>query len=106
MHLLFERRPKMADILAGIHRDALIEEISAAIHQWPEFEQRVFLQAHYQNQSLEAISRSCKLDVEEVGEILKRCDHRLYAFLRSARNPIREGDEPLLPIARSEGTVQ
>jgi DNA-directed RNA polymerase specialized sigma24 family protein len=73
----------MAGVLSVIKREALLEEISAAIHQWPELEQRVFSQAHYQGQSLEAISRSLQLDVEQVSGILEQCNHRLYIFLRS-----------------------
>jgi hypothetical protein len=71
-------------VIAGMKRETLFEEISAAIHQWPELEQRIFSQAHYQGQSLEAISRSFQLDVEQVIAILKQCDHWLYAFLRNS----------------------
>ena len=66
-------------------REDLIQEIFNAIRQWPELERRVFAQAHYHGQSLEAISRSHRLDVEEVGMILKRCDCRLHASLREFR---------------------
>jgi DNA-directed RNA polymerase specialized sigma24 family protein len=83
---------KMEHALAGIKRETLFEEISAAIHQWPEFEQRVFSQAHYQGQSLEAISHSFQLDIEQVNAILKKCDQRLYAFLKSLPNPPGRAD--------------
>jgi DNA-directed RNA polymerase specialized sigma24 family protein len=91
----------MADIPAGFKRDTLLEKISAAIHQWPELEQRIFLQAHYQGQSMEAISHSLQLDIEQVNAILKQCDHRLYAFLRNFRKTDGEVDPSWLKIAPS-----
>jgi hypothetical protein len=84
----------MSDVIAGINCETLLEEISAAFHQWPELERRVFSQAHYRGQSPEAISRSLQLDVEEVSAILKQCDRRLYAFLRSFRK--RSSEKPSL----------
>jgi DNA-directed RNA polymerase specialized sigma24 family protein len=80
----------MTDVIAGIKREALLKEISAAIRQWSELERRIFSQAHYQGQSIEAISCSLQLDVEQVNTILKQCDRRLYAFLRSFRKNSRE----------------
>jgi DNA-directed RNA polymerase specialized sigma24 family protein len=74
----------------AIKRENLLEEISAAIRQWPEFEQRVFSQAHYHGQSLEAISRSFQLDIDQVSAILKKCDQRLYAFLKSFPKTAKE----------------
>ena len=75
----------MLAVTAKIKREDLFQEIFTVFRQWPELEQRVFSQAHYHGQSLEAISRSLQLDVEEVGKILKRCDCRLYASLRNFR---------------------
>ncbi len=72
----------MRAVNAKMKREDLIQEISAVLSQWPELEQRIFAQAHYQGQSLEAISCSFRLDVEEVSIILKHCDRQLYASLR------------------------
>jgi hypothetical protein len=77
------RRRKMSDFIEGIKRENLVEEISAALHQWPELEQRIFSQAHYYGQSPETISHSLQLDLQQVSAILKECDRRLYAFLRN-----------------------
>ena len=75
----------MLSVIAKIKREDLIQEIFNAIRQWPELERRVFAQAHYHGQSLEAISRSHRLDVGEVSMILKRCERRLHTFLREFR---------------------
>jgi len=75
----------MPALTAGIKREALFQEISNVLRRWPELEQKVFSQAHYDGQSLEVISRSLQLDVEEVTAILKECERRLYASLRSFR---------------------
>jgi len=75
-------------MLAGIEntkRESITREIINALGQWPEIERNVFSQAHYQGQSVEAISRSLQLDVIEVHQILKRCDRRLHASLRDLR---------------------
>lgn len=66
-------------------RENLFQEISGAIRQWPELDRKIFIQAHYQGKSLEIISRSFQLDVAEVSEILRQCDRRLQASLRSFR---------------------
>jgi DNA-directed RNA polymerase specialized sigma24 family protein len=71
----------LADI-AKTRRESLIREIFSVLGQWPEIERSVFSQAHYEGQSMEAISRSLQLDVEEVHQILERCDQRLHASLR------------------------
>lgn len=69
----------------GRERETLLQEINNAFFQWPELERGIFSQAHYHGKSLEAISRSLQLDVEEVSTILKRCQRRLYASLRNFR---------------------
>ena len=76
----------MPALTAGIKREALFQEISNVLRRWPELEQKVFSQAHYDGQSLEVISRSLQLDVEEVTAILKECERRLYASLRNFRD--------------------
>lgn len=75
----------MPALTAGIKREALFQAISTVLRRWPELERKVFSQAHYHGQSLEVISRSLQLDVEEVSTILKECERRLYASLRSFR---------------------
>jgi DNA-directed RNA polymerase specialized sigma24 family protein len=75
----------MLSVNEKIKREDLIQEIFNALRQWPALERRIFAQAHYHGQSLEAISRSHRLDVEEVSMILKRCDRRLHTFLREFR---------------------
>jgi hypothetical protein len=76
---------KMPAVTAKIKRENLYQEIFAVFRQWSELEQRIFSQAHYHGQSLEAISRSLQLDAKEVGTILKQCDRRLYASLKNFR---------------------
>jgi DNA-directed RNA polymerase specialized sigma24 family protein len=80
----------MRAVIAGTKRETLLQEINNALLQWPELERRIFSQAHYHGQSPEAISRSLQLDVEEVSSILRRCESRLYASLRSFRKSIGE----------------
>jgi hypothetical protein len=87
----------MRAVFAGKEREALLQEIHNAFLQWPELERRIFSQAHYCGQSPEAISRSLQLDVEEVGTILKQCERRLYASLRSFRKSSREEASPIGP---------
>jgi hypothetical protein len=64
------------------HEDLLLS-ILDILRQWPERERSVFSLAHYKGQSPEAISRSFKLEVEEVDAILKQCELRLHNALRS-----------------------
>jgi DNA-directed RNA polymerase specialized sigma24 family protein len=75
-------RVKMSAGIDTTKREILIQEIMGALGQWPEKERNVFSQAHYQGQSVEAISRSLQLDMEEVRKILKLCERRLHASLR------------------------
>jgi DNA-directed RNA polymerase specialized sigma24 family protein len=75
----------MLSVNAKIKREDLIQEIFSALRQWPALERMVFAQAHYHGQSLEAISRYHRLDVEEVSMMLKRCDRRLHTSLREFR---------------------
>jgi len=76
---------KMPPVVAEIKRENLFQEIFNVFRRWPELELRIFSHAHYHGQSLEAISRSLQLDIEEVNTILKQCDRRLYASLRNFR---------------------
>ena len=75
----------MPAVISKMKREDLFQEISDVIRQWPELERRIFSQAHYQGQSPEAISKSLKLNVEEVDSILRHCDLRLYSSLRDFR---------------------
>ena len=65
----------------AIEREHLVQEILDTLRQWPELDRRIFSQAHYEGQSLEAISRSLQLDVKAVSAILQQCDCRLRASL-------------------------
>jgi len=81
--------------IAGTEHQTLLREINNVFLQWPELERRIFSQAHYYGQSPEAISRSLQLDVEEVSNILNRCERQLYASLRSfLKNSREEGSLP------------
>jgi len=100
-------RSKMSAVTAKIKREDLFQEISNVLRQWPELERRVFSQAHYHGQSLEAISHSLELDVEEVSAILKRCDRQLHASLRDFREsncekPSSIPAETACPAARGQ----
>jgi DNA-directed RNA polymerase specialized sigma24 family protein len=80
-------------MLAGIEitkRESLTQEILCALGQWPEIERNVFSRSHYQGQTVEAISRSLQMDVEEIHRILQHCDRRLHASLR---NLLQTGSE-------------
>ena len=78
-----------------IRRENLFLEILAILRQWSDFEQRVFSQAHYKGQSLEAISNSLGLDAEEVSTILKRCDRQLHTALRNSCESSCEKPSPI-----------
>jgi hypothetical protein len=84
----------MPAVISKIDRENLFQEICNTLRQWPELERRIFSQAHYHGQSLEAISRSLQLDVEEVSTILKECDCRLNASIRNFRK--NSCEKPLL----------
>jgi DNA-directed RNA polymerase specialized sigma24 family protein len=76
----------MPAILMKTKRENLLQEIFGVLRQWPQLDRRVFSQAHYHGQSAEAISRALQLEVEEVQQILKQCDRRLYDSLKNFRN--------------------
>jgi len=75
----------MQSVIARIERENLAKEISNALYLWPEIDRQIFSLAHYDGQSLETISRSARLSVDEISEILKRCDQRLHESLKSFR---------------------
>jgi DNA-directed RNA polymerase specialized sigma24 family protein len=90
-------RVEMPGGIEKTKREALIREIVSALGQWPERERNVFSQAHYEGQSIEAISRSHRLGVEEVRQILRLCERRLHASLRNLPD-----DEAIsLPLANT-----
>jgi hypothetical protein len=66
-------------------RENLFQSILVTLNRWPELERRIFSQAHYNGQPVKSIARSLQLDVEEVSTILRQCDRRLYASLKSFR---------------------
>jgi len=73
----------MLAVIEKRKREDLFREIFHAVRQWPELERKVFTLAHYHGQSLEDISRSLKLDFEEVDAILKQCERGLHRSLRN-----------------------
>jgi len=75
-------------------REDLLHDIFYVLHKLPELNRRIFIMAHYHGQTLEAISRSLKLDTEEIDKILQLCDRQLYAALRDYR--ISRYGKPLL----------
>jgi DNA-directed RNA polymerase specialized sigma24 family protein len=76
----------MQSVVARMERESLIKEISNTLHQLPELDRQIFSQVHYHGQSLETISRSVQLSVEEVNEILRRCDRQLHESLKAFRD--------------------
>jgi len=92
-------RLKMSGGIEKKRRENLIKEIINALDQWPERERSIFSQAHYQGHSVEVVSRSLQLDVEEVQQILKLCERKLHDSLR---NLSRSNSEPLsLPAVKT-----
>ena len=75
----------MPGIISKIDREKLFHEICNTILQWPELERRVFSQAHYHKQPVEAIACSLQLDVKEAGTILKDCNRRLNEAIKNFR---------------------
>ena len=63
-------------------REALLQGILDTLREWPNLDQQIFAQAHYHGQSIETISSSLNLDMEEVRLILQHRDRELYAALR------------------------
>lgn len=84
-------RWEMCAVIPAIEREHLFQEILNILRQWPELDRKVFSQAHYEGQSLEAISRSLQLDVKEVSAILIQCDCQLHASLLSFRKSDNAG---------------
>jgi hypothetical protein len=78
-------RMNMLDVAVKAKRESLFQEISRTVSRWPEREREVFAQAHYQGQSLEAISRSLQINPEEISAILRLCEQRLHNSLRDFR---------------------
>jgi DNA-directed RNA polymerase specialized sigma24 family protein len=75
-------------------REDLFQRILDTLQEWPNLDQQIFTQAHYQGQSIETISRSINLDVREVRLILQFRDRELYTALRKFREGSR--GKPLL----------
>ncbi len=79
-------RSEVPAAAAKLEHDNLFQEIYKVYRQWTELERTIFSQAHYQGQSVETISCTLQLDLEEVNAILKQCDRQLHASLKSFRN--------------------
>ena len=66
-------------------RQQLSQTILDVLRSWPEHHQRIFIEAHYQGHSTEAISVSLGLRVDEVRLILGGCERKLCAALKAFR---------------------
>ena len=64
-----------------LNRKQLFMKIVSTLRQWPDLEQKIFIQAHYDGKSPITISGHLKLDVDEVNGILKRCNLKLLNSL-------------------------
>jgi hypothetical protein len=97
----------MKAVFSKAKREDLFREIVGIFRQWPELDRTVFFQAHYHGKSVETISRSLNMDVEEVSIILKQCDRQLNASLRNFRQDTRDKPLPIpAKTARSEARGQ
>ena len=72
----------MPVVCEKMKREDLFRGILGALREWPNLDRQIFTQAHYHGQSIETISRSLNLDVEEVRLILRHRDRELYTALR------------------------
>ena len=66
-------------------REDLFQEITDTLYQLPEREREIFFRAHYSGQSIESISCVCEIDLDEVKQILKKCDQKLQLSLSKYR---------------------
>lgn len=80
----------MSVITAAMKRENLFQEISRTLSQWSEIDRKIFSKAHYEGQSVRSISHSLQLDAKKVKSILKQCELRLHASLRSFRRLSRD----------------
>ena len=81
-------------------RDDLFQEIFNTYRHWSELERSIFSLAHYRGQSSESISRTLRVDVEEVSETLKACNARLHESLKDF---LKSGYETSTPAAEEPG---
>lgn len=79
------RRLVMPVVREKMKREDLFQGILDTLREWPSLDQKIFAQAHYAGQSMEAISHHLNLDVTEVRRILQHRDRELYAALRKFR---------------------
>lgn len=82
-------------------REDLFQRILDTLREWPNLDQQIFVQAHYQGQSIETISRFINLDVREVRLILQYRDRELYASLRK----FREGNRRKQPLTSAQSAI-
>ncbi len=75
------------------NRELLSQAILDVLRSWPELHQRVFVQAHYQGRSVEAISGALGLSPVDARMILESCDRRLRAALRGLRDELNGNAE-------------
>jgi DNA-directed RNA polymerase specialized sigma24 family protein len=87
-------------------RELLSQAILDVLGGWTDLHRQVFVKAHYQGQSVDAISGLLGMPAPEVRRILDNCDRRLRAALRSFREEVCEGaicapDRPPVPDGKS-----
>ena len=88
--------------ISKLKRESLIQDIFSVIHQWPEIDRNVFCQAHYEGRSVDAISRSLQMNVEDVHRILEQCNRQLHASLRNLSEiAIEKSSLPAVDTTRS-----
>jgi DNA-directed RNA polymerase specialized sigma24 family protein len=82
----FEAMIGMPTVSEKVKHDDLFQGILDTLRSWPDLDRQIFVQAHYHGQSIEAISRSLNLNMEETRLILQHRDHELHAALRKFRD--------------------
>jgi DNA-directed RNA polymerase specialized sigma24 family protein len=67
-------------------RELLSRVILSTLASWPDCQQRVFVQSHYQGQGTREIAASLALTPDEVSRILDECAQKLGSALRQFRS--------------------
>ncbi len=86
-------------------RELLSQAIVDSLKSWPEFQRRIFIEIHYGGRSVEEVSRTLGLSRNEVTQILKHCERKLYRALKTLRDEA-SGDmseEPSHPMVYAAG---
>ncbi len=73
-------------------RHGLSELILRELESWQDLHRQIFVQSHYQGQTIEQMSNSFGLGPAEIRMILQQCDRRLRQALKSFRESKLESD--------------